>query len=153
MDYREPATPDRPDVVLSEERLVLRTEIAPRERVTVRKVIVVEERTITVTVRREELRVTREWIDGDDAPHAPTGSAPTGSAPTVGIVADEGTTPVGRAHLAQRPDLVMVLHEEQATVSLAVVPVERVTLGATWVAAEHTARETLRHERVDLAVD
>lgn len=53
-------------VTRSEERLVVRTEAVPVRRVRIRKVIVSEERTVTVTVRREELRVEEEPLDGTD---------------------------------------------------------------------------------------
>lgn len=50
-------------VTRSEEQARIRTLSVPVERVRVRKVIVTEEKQITVTIRREELRIDRSPID------------------------------------------------------------------------------------------
>ena len=149
MDHREPAEPDRPTVVLSEERLVLRTELTPRECVTVRKVVVLEERTIAVTVRREELRVTREWIV--DAASAVTPTPPAVPAHEVGDAHPRvDTENIARVPLPDRADLVIVLHEERPQVTMAVVPVERVTIQTGWVEGQHAVHAAVRRERVDV---
>lgn len=60
-----PVTGQEPiTVVRSEERLDVTTVRTLTERLRVRKVIVTEERTITVTLRREEFVLEREPLDG-----------------------------------------------------------------------------------------
>ena len=50
---------DDPGVLRFEEHLHVRIETFPRETVRIEKVIVTDRRTITIDVRREELRITR----------------------------------------------------------------------------------------------
>lgn len=108
-------------VIRSEERLDVSTVRTATERVRIRKVVVTEERTVTVQVRREELVVEREPLDGplegDGAPPEP---------------------------------LVIVLHAEVPVVSTRVVPVERVSVVVDRITAMRTVTEELRHERVDV---
>ncbi|WP_181439723.1 DUF2382 domain-containing protein [Curtobacterium sp. MCBD17_028] len=114
-------------VTRSEERLVVRTDAVPVRRVRIRKVIVSEERTVTVTVRREELRVEEESLDGTD-------------------VVDPGTVlPIGSADAIE-----LVLHEEQVEVVTRVVPVERVRVVTDVVTEQRSLTETVGHEEVDV---
>ncbi|PZE76138.1 hypothetical protein DEI82_06495 [Curtobacterium sp. MCBD17_019] len=114
-------------VTRSEERLVVRTDAVPVRRVRIRKVIVSEERTVTVTVRREELRVEEEPLDGID-------------------VVDPGTVlPIGSADAIE-----LVLHEEQVEVVTRVVPVERVRVVTDVVTEQRSITETVGHEEVDV---
>lgn len=114
------------DVVLSEEHLLVTTERRAVERVILQKVIVTERRTITVDVSHEEVRLIRE----------PAGET----------VAQAGPWP------AAREPVVMVLHEEQITVSRTIAPVERVTLTTASVPGELVVEETIRHEEIDVVV-
>jgi uncharacterized protein (TIGR02271 family) len=128
--HREAPAPMRAteqvSVVRSEERLRTGIRTIPIERVRMQKVIVTEERTITVTVRREELRLVRDAIDH---------STP------------DDDTPVERT-----PDSAhtMVLHEERIEVTRTVVPVERVTLVKETFSGEQTITGMIRKERVEV---
>ncbi|WKK71888.1 DUF2382 domain-containing protein [Rathayibacter oskolensis] len=55
---------DPVSVIRSEERLEVTTVRTATERVRIRRVIVTEERTVTVSLRREELVIEREPLDG-----------------------------------------------------------------------------------------
>ena len=120
------------DVVLAEERLTAGTRTVERGRVRVAKRVVVEERTVTVQVRREELVVE----------HLPAGSGTLDEAP---------------ARTTGGPVLELTLAEEEVEVVTRVVPRERVrvyvdTVSSTeaveaTVAREEAAVETERFER------
>lgn len=109
------------EVIRHAEQLQATTRSVPVERVRLKKVIVIEERTITVQVRREELHLEHEILD-----------AATATAETIGP-----------------SDLELILHEEQITITRTIVPVERVWLTRTQVAGTRDITETLRHETVD----
>lgn len=110
------------EVIRHAEQLHATTRSVPVERVRLRKVIVTEERTITVQVRREELRLEHETLD-----------PATATATTVGP-----------------SDLELILHEEQITITRTIVPIERVRLTRTQVTGTRDITETLRHETVDI---
>ncbi|PZF15632.1 hypothetical protein DEJ25_02680 [Curtobacterium sp. MCPF17_011] len=114
---------DHVEVVRSEERLAVTTERHATERVRLERYIVTEQRTVTVDVSREEVRLTREPITGDTR------------------------LPVATGDTVREP-IVVVLHEEQLVVSKVVVPVERVTLTTHTVTHDVVVDETLRHEVV-----
>jgi len=109
------------DVIRHAEQLHATTRSVPVERVRLKRVIVTEERTITVQIHREELRLEHETLDPDTAP----------------------ATTVGPS------DLELILHEEQITITRTIVPIERVRLTRTQVAGTRDITETLRHETVD----
>lgn len=114
------------DVVLHEEHLTSGTERHAVERVRLERVVVTEQRTVTVDVRREEIRITREPIT--DGPVAPVGAA----------------TP-------DREPIVVILHEERLTIAKTIVPVERITLGTRTVTHDERIDAALRHEEVEVA--
>lgn len=119
----DPATDDHLTMTASEERLVATTERVPRTRVRLRKVVVTEERTVTVPVRREEYRVVIEPItDGIPVPGA-----------SIEAIEQE-----------------VVLYEERVIVSTEVVPVERVRLVKEDVVEERSVSATVRRERIDV---
>jgi uncharacterized protein (TIGR02271 family) len=118
---------DVTDLILSEEHLLVTTERRAVERVVLQKVIVTERRTITIDVSHEEIRLTREPVD-------------------------EGTVIQAGARPAPREPVVMILHEEQITVSRTVVPVERVILTTTSVPEALVVEGTIRHEEIDVDV-
>ncbi len=110
-------------MVLSEERLEVVATRVPVERVRVRKRIVTEDRTVTVTVRREELAVERFPVD----PDAPVDGAPG------------------------RDDVVtLVLHEEVPEVTTRVVPRERVRVHVETRSAEEQVSAELGREVLDV---
>ncbi|WNV75717.1 DUF2382 domain-containing protein [Geodermatophilus sp. DSM 44513] len=126
-----PATADRTDGAMtrSEEQLRVTLQRHPAKRVRVVKYVVTEEVTVTVPVRREEIRVEELPLDADTA--APSVRTGTGT----GL-----------------PE-VIVLHAERPVVTTEVVPVERVLL-RTEVVTEHVqVRDTVRRERVDVDTD
>lgn len=114
------------DVVRSEEQLRVSTVSVPKELVRFGKIIVTEERTVTVTVRREELRIIREPIEASM----------------------DTATPGGQLSAA---DLDIVLHEERIITTTEVVPVERVRVRVTEVTEDLPVTDTVRKERVDLS--
>ncbi|PTL72265.1 hypothetical protein C1I63_05000 [Rathayibacter caricis DSM 15933] len=118
-----PETP--PSVVLHEERLVVSTRRFATERVRLERVVVTEQRTITVDVRREEIRLVREPLPGDDP-----------------LPGDGAAAPV--------EPVVVILHEERIGITRTVVPVERVTLRVASVAGERDVTAELRREVVDV---
>lgn len=111
------------DVSRSEEELRLTSAWRPVERLRVRKRIVTEQRVVTVELRREELVVEQEPIEGAPA-----------TAPDPGA----------------REPVVLTLSEEQAVITKVVVPVERVRVVVDRVTEEHELRTTLRAEQVDV---
>jgi uncharacterized protein (TIGR02271 family) len=116
------------EVVRSEEQLHIHTVSVPVERVRVQKVIVTEERTITVTVRREELRLVREPVRPGEEPSAEVATFDSGDR-----VID------------------MVLHEEQIVIGRQVVPVERVRVVVDRVVTQQSVTAELSHEEVDVS--
>ena len=111
-------------MVRSEERLVVGRETRVAERVRLRKHVVSEDVTRTVTLRREELVVEREPITDDG-------------------VETDGHEP------STHEELEIVLHEER--VQVVVVPVERVRVRVVRVEGERTVTEVLRREQIDLS--
>jgi stress response protein YsnF len=114
------------EVVRVEEELVVRTEAVPHERVRLRKHVVTEEVTQTVTVRREELRIEREAVPEGERETAPPGTR---------VEAGEQT---------------IVLYEEVPIVAKKVVPVERIRLRIDVATDEVEVVDEVRKERVDV---
>jgi uncharacterized protein (TIGR02271 family) len=114
---------DRAEVVRSEERLDVTTRRVPFARAVLRKVIVVEQRTITIDVAHEEARLEILPI-GEEWPDETRG-----------------------AHTAL-PDL--VLSEEQVVVTKRTVPVERVRMRVEEVVMDAHVTGDVRREQVDV---
>jgi uncharacterized protein (TIGR02271 family) len=112
------------DVIRSEEELHLSSAWRPVERVRVRKRVVTEERTVTLTLRREELVVEREPVT-------------------------DGAAVPGREPPAQAP-IVLTLSEEQAVITTRVVPVELVRVVVDRVTEQHELETTLRSEQIQV---
>ena len=109
-----------------QERLHVGTERVPRTRIRLKKVVVVEQRTVTVSVRREEYRLIREPItDGE---------------PVAGGVIGPDEQEV-------------VLYEERVVVTTEVVPVERIRLVKEEVVESREVSGEVRRERIDLEDD
>lgn len=117
-------------IVRSEEQAHVRTVSTPRSRLRIQKVIVTEERTITVQVRREELRVT-EYPASDILADA------TGNASTAPVTTHDA-------------DFDLVLSEEQIEIHTRIVPVERVRVTRTPVVIPTEVTVTLRQEQADI---
>jgi uncharacterized protein (TIGR02271 family) len=122
-----PAGEERITVIRSEERLDVTTAWTPTERLRVRKVVVTEERTVTVTLRREELVIEREPLD---PVHLDGAEGPS-----------SGATP---------ESITLVLHAEEPVLTTRVVPVERVHVMIDRIVAMQSTTETMRKERVDV---
>lgn len=108
----------------------MRTVSTPRSRLRIQKVIVTEERTITVHVRREELRVT-------EYPASETWADATGNASTAPVITHDD-------------DFDLVLSEEQIEIHTRIVPVERVHVTRTPVVIPTQVTVTLRQEQTDI---
>src|SRR3954453_15782407 len=109
----------------SEEELVADTVWRPAERLRVRRRVVEEEVTVTVTVRREELEIVREPASRFDSPRHDAGEPAEG--------------------------LVMVLHEERPVVGVEVVPTEVIRVRRAVVrGGERTVTETVRREQLEV---
>ena len=116
----DPAPVD--EVVRSEQRIRVATEPVPRTRVVLRKIVVTEQRTITVPVRREEVRLVREPIvDGEPVP---------------GAVLEES-------------EHEFVLHEERVVVTTEVVPIERIRLVHEAITEEREVSGEVWRERIE----
>jgi uncharacterized protein (TIGR02271 family) len=118
-----PRDTQRQSMVRSEERLRAGTETVETGRVRLTKHVVTSQQTITVPVRREEVRVTREPIR--------PGEARTGAE----IGDDERE---------------VILHEERPVVAKETVPVERVSLDTETVRENREVSDTVRREEVEI---
>ena len=132
-----PVVPDVPDtgeaeVVRSEEELVVDKETHATERVRLRKVVVEEEVTVTVTLRREELRIEREPVE--QAPVADVDHLERGS---------------GDAQLVEG-ELEFVLLAEEPVVHKRVVPVERIKVARDTIVDQRRITDQVRKERVEV---
>jgi uncharacterized protein (TIGR02271 family) len=114
------------EMTRSEEELELSTQTRPRGRARLKKYVVTEEVQRTVPVRREEVRVEREPIDGSESQDASSDA---------GI--GEGEQEV-------------VLHEEQPVVEKRTVPKERVRLDTEVVTGQEDVSDQIRKERVEV---
>lgn len=116
------------EIIRSEEQVQVHVTSVPRSVLQIRKVIVTEQQTITVTVRREELRITEE---------------PATEATTVsGLLSDRGDD-----------EFVIVLREEQVDVRTRTIPVERVRVRKTRVKGSTSVTGLVRREQVQVISD
>ena len=121
-----PSLTPEAETVLSEEKLEVSVEAHPAERVRIRKHVVMEEVTLTVTLRREELVIERETIERDAV------SAPEDSA------------------FETMEDVVIVLHAEEPVIGRRIVPAERVRLRKDLVIEQTTVTDEVRKERAEV---
>lgn len=126
VDTGADAGADEDTMVRSEEQLRVGTEQHEAGRVRLRKYVVTDHVTKTVPVQREEVRLERIPISGEEA-----------------------DTAAGTAEIGEDVQEV-VLHEERPVVEKETVPVERVRLGKDTVTEEHTVTEEVRKEQIDL---
>ncbi len=113
----------------SEEQLKVGTEKVATGKARLPKFIVTEQQTVTVPVRREEVRLEREPITD-----ANVGDAMDG--PELSEEEHE-----------------MTLHEEQVVVDKNVVPVERVKMAKDSVSEDQQVTEEVRKEQIEHVVD
>lgn len=125
--------PDPVDVVLMAERAAVAARWQAVERVRIRREVITEEVTVTVSVRREVLRIERQPVDSpvgaDRATPDASSAAPalTGSAP-----------------------LEVLLSAERPVVAVEVAPYERVRLGVRAVATTTPVCVDLHREVADV---
>jgi stress response protein YsnF len=118
----------------SEERLQVGTERVAATRARIVKYVVTEDVTITVPVRREEIRVEQVPVDAVDADLPGESLVPAGeSSPGPGLPGE------------------IILHTERPVVTVEVVPVERVRLRTEVVHGTETVTEQVQREQI--AVD
>jgi uncharacterized protein (TIGR02271 family) len=116
----------RQSMLRSEERLRAGTETVETGRVRLTKHVVTSQQTITVPIRREEVRVTREPIK--------PGEARTGAE-----IGDE--------------EREVIVHEERPVIAKETVPVERVSLDTETVRENREVSGTVRREEVEVDDD
>lgn len=124
-----PSMPAPVTVIRSEERSRTSTTAAPRSRLRIQKVIVTEERTITVQVRHEELRITEIAADTEPDDHAADAASPA-------------------TH--HDDDFDLVLSAEQLDIRTTVVPVERVHFTRSRVTTPTNITVQLDQEEVSI---
>lgn len=122
---RGQSSPESIEVVRSEERLLVGSEVRVSGRAVLRKYVVTETVTHTFQVRHEEVRLDQEPVSGGAA---------------VGQ---------GEAFFDNRV-VEVVLHREVPTVQLTVVATERVRLHVDTVTERVPVTTDLRRERVDV---
>lgn len=110
-------------VLRSEEQLRAGVETVESGRVRLRKRVVTAQQQITVPVRREEVRVTREPVK-------------------------PGETPAD-ARMGEE-ELEVVLHEERPVVTKETVAVERISLDTETIQENREVTDTVRHEEIDI---
>ena len=136
----EPAAPapePEPDAMTrSEERVRVGTETVPTSRAVLRTTRVVEDRTFSVPLGRDQVQVAYE-------PLPDPGPAP---------VTSQDRPVAGPGQDAAADDWV-VLYEERLVVRTEWVPVERVRLRTVGVQGEELVNVDLRRERIDVDVD
>ncbi len=132
------------DMVLTEEQVRVRTTTVPTTRAVLRRTRVVEDRTFSVPLGRDEVQVVHEPLGEPDPAREAT---PPQAAPPQAGPSGTGASP------GDADDGWVVLYEERLVVRTEWVPVERVRLGTVGVQSEEVLRVDLRRERVDVDVE
>lgn len=113
----------------SEEELVAATQVRAVGRARLRKRVVTEDVTVTVTVRKEVIELEEEEISGGEYVDAP--------------IASDGGDEV----------LEMVRCEEEFVIEKRIVPVERVRLIKSVVVEDQTFTDDVRREQIEVEGD
>jgi stress response protein YsnF len=130
----DPTEPEDIVMTRSEEQLRVGTETVVVGQARLRKVVVTEQRTITVALRHEEYVLEREPLttgvplDPGEDPFPPLGS-PDGTGVDGGVA--------------------VVLHAERPVITTEIVPVERIRLAVRTVTSEQSVTGPVRHEVVE----
>jgi stress response protein YsnF len=127
----------------SEEQLRVRTQSQAVGRVRLRKHIVTEYQQVTVPVRREEIRLEQEPIDGPGTAAGAEVDSVAGGAVGAAV---PGQTGAGDEHE-------VVLHAERPVVRTETVPVERVRMGKQTVTEQQQVSGQVRKEQIELDTD
>ncbi|GAB48182.1 DUF2382 domain-containing protein [Mobilicoccus pelagius] len=144
-DLRDTDARDAADgVVLHAEEMRVRTERVPSGRVTFRKRVVTEERTVVVTVRREKLEIIEDH-DTTNLDAAPAGDEPSITGDRL-AGAGEGAD-LEEIRRDADGDYEIVLHAEEPVVTLQTVPVERVRISRRTVTETEQVSADLAREQ------
>lgn len=147
------AREDGGELILHAQEVSIRTERVGSRRVTLRKRVVEEEQTLTVTVRREEVEVVEEPLEASGGSEGRGEDLPLFAE----VTGDELTAPVGttRADLASFDDgdVELVLYAERPVVTMEVVAVERVRLSKDVVRTDETVTVDLAREEAVAELD
>lgn len=130
------------------------TARVPVERVRLVRRVVTETVNVPVTVRREELVVTREPVaagPGGASVDEPLGTSSGGTEDVGG--ATDGAEPSFLPPAAPGPPLVILLRREVPVVSTAVELTERVTVHVDVVRSEQVVSTAVRRERAGIEPD
>lgn len=148
---REDARDSSGGVTLHAEEMRVRTERVPSGRVTFRKRVVTEERTVVVTVRREELEIVE---DRDTANLGAADAGAHGDVDAPSVTGERLEAPAGGDAFEEirrnaDGDYEIVLHAEEPVVTLQTVPVERVRISRRTVTeTENVTADLAREEAV-----
>ncbi|MGY1822574.1 PRC and DUF2382 domain-containing protein [Geodermatophilus sp. SYSU D00079] len=122
----------------SEEQLRVGTERVATTRARLVKYVVTEQVTITVPIRREEIRVEQVPVDAPDpGPGESLAADPDRAAPAAASSGGAGGLPDE-----------IVLHAERPVVSVEVVPIERVRLRTDVVTSQEQVTEQVQREQI-----
>lgn len=125
-------------MVRSEERLVVANDVVEIGRARLRKHVVTEEVQLTVTVRREQLRLVHEEVPAHEQ----------------SLVADPDVFGTDTGFLTPEGGVIfeVTLHEERPVVTTEIVPVERVRLHKVVHTDQQTVSGEVRKERIEVDV-
>jgi stress response protein YsnF len=130
----------------SEEQLRVRTESEAVGRVRLRKRVVTEYEQVSVPVRREEIRLERDPVDGTDTGVGhPTDPRSRSAVDALGA-AVPGTVGSDVEHE-------VVLHAERPVVRTETVPVERVRMAKQTLTEQERVSGEIRKEQIELDTD
>lgn len=150
-DARDRSTHDGEgaSMVLHEEELRIRTERIPTGRVTFRKRIVTEERTVVVSVRREELEIIEEDLNAASAPGAESAEGRDAPSLTGDYLRGEGSGGSSDLTHGDDGDLEIILYAERPVLTLETVAAERVRVRrGTFTDEQAVTAEVFREEAV-----
>lgn len=123
-----PATDSAAEMVRSEERLNVDKNVETTGNVTLRKYVVHDTETVEVPVEREEVRVERQPLTGEEADKL-------------------------RGQDLSDDEASVTLHEERVTVNKESVPVEKVSLEKDTIRDTQTVTEDVAKERIEASDD
>ncbi len=144
----------------SEEQLRVHTESEVVGRVRLRKYVVTEYQTVTVPVRREEIRVERVPVGDEesDAGDTVAGTPVTGETVATGTgsfggsaAARAGTDPSAPVDVDGEQEI--ILYAERPVVQTETVAVERIVVGKHTVTEQETVTGEVRREEIEVDTD
>lgn len=141
-------------VTLHAEEMRVRTERIPSGRVTFRKRVVTEERTVVVTVRREELEIIEDRDAANLTADHPGAGEVRADLDAPHVTGERLDAPGGDAAFddirrGEDGEYEIVLHAEEPVVTMQTVPVERVRISRRTVTeTEHVSADLAREEAV-----